>query len=217
MRLYIEEKVKSTTKHFKFGNVPVIQKSDMEVDFSPVFKAVEKAFPSSYFSSLKGVEIAHREEFDVRNISALYRDGVLFITDKQDDLADLLDDLIHEMAHHIETTHSEEIYGDGEIEKEFLKKRKEIEFELKSEGYWTQEYDFTNTSYDKEFDNFLYRRVGGNMLKLITSGVFVRPYGAVSIREYFATGFEAYYLEKKEKLYEISPVLYNKIDKIHNL
>lgn len=216
MRLYIEEKIKNTTKYFKFGNVAVNQVDD-DIDFSPVFRAVEKVFPASYFKDLKGVEVAHREEFDDRNISALYKDGVLYITSKQDNLADLADDLIHEMAHHIEITHNDEIYGDGEIKKEFLKKRKEIEFELKSEGYWTDEYDFSDISYNKDFDNFLYNRVAGNMLRLVTGGIYVRPYGAVSIREYFATGFEAYYLGNKEKLYKISPVLYNKIDKIHNL
>jgi len=217
MRLYIEEKVKNTTKYFKFGKVTVNQDSDSNVDFSPVFQAVEKVFPSGYFRDLKGVEIAHRDEFDDRNISALYKDGWLFITDKQDNLPDLADDLVHEMAHHIEITHYDEVYGDNDIKKEFLKKRKEIEFELKSEGYWTDEYEFSDIAYNKEFDNFLYNRVGGNMLKLVTGGVYVRPYGAVSLREYFATGFEAYYLGDKKKLYNISPMLYNKIDKIHNL
>jgi len=51
-------------------------------------------------------------------------------------------------------------------------------------------------------------------LKMMVAGIFIRPYAAVSIREYFATGMEAYFLGKKEKLKDISPVLYNKIDTI---
>jgi hypothetical protein len=36
------------------------------------------------------------------------------------------------------------------------------------------------------------------MLRMVTTGMFIRPYAAVSLREYFATGFEAYYLGKQD-------------------
>ena len=48
-------------------------------------------------------------------------------------------------------------------------------------------------------------------------GLFISPYAATSLREYFATGFEAYYMGKKDQLDKISPVLYDTIDKIHHL
>jgi hypothetical protein len=217
LREYIEEKIKNTTKHFKFGSVNVHQLDDDSMDFTPVFKEIEKHFPPHYFMDLGGVEIAHRKEFDDRDISAFYKDNWLYITDKQDDLADLMDDLIHEMAHHIEVVYGDIIYSDGEVEKEFLSKRKRLESELKSEGYWTQDYDFSDPAYNKGLDIFLYKRVGPNMLKLATANDFIRPYASVSLREYFATGFEAYYLGKKDLLFRICPVLYNKIDKLHNL
>ena len=187
------------------------------VDYSPLFKMVEKELPSHFFNDLEGVEIAHRDEFDERKISAIYKDNWLYISDKQEGFKDILDDLIHELAHHVETTQKDFIYGDKEIYNEFLKKRKMLEFELKSEGYWTSEYDFSDVSYEKEFDKFLYDRVGQNMLNLATSGIFVRPYASVSLREYFATGFEAYYLGKKQLLYKLCPKLYKKIDNLHNL
>ena len=118
--------------------------------------------------------------------------------------------------HHAEVLYPEQIYGDQKIKKEFLKKRYELEFELKSEGYWTQEYDFKNLKFDEDFDQFLYKRVGKNLLRMITSGMFIRPYGAVSLREYFATGFEQYFLGSKQKLKKISPELYKKIDDLVN-
>ena len=70
--------------------------------------------------------------------------------------------------------------------------------------------------YDPDFDKFLYKRVGGNALRMVTAGIFVRPYSSVSMREYFATGFEAYFLGKKELLKELSPELYKKIDDLVN-
>jgi hypothetical protein len=210
VRDYIEEKIKNTTKHFKFGNVTVLQvNNDDSTNFSPIFKRLEKEFPPHYFKD--------RKEFDDRNISAMYKDNWLFISNKQDGMRDLLDDLIHEMAHHIEVSHNDMIYYDGSIKKEFLEKRKRLDFELRAEGYWTDDYDFSNVQYNKDFDDFLYNRIGSNMLKMVTASDFVRPYSSVSLREYFATGFEAYYLGKKDLLFKLCPVLYKKIDELHNL
>ena len=55
------------------------------------------------------------------------------------------------------------------------------------------------------------------MLRLVTTGIFIRPYAAISLREYFATGFEAYYLGKRNELFKISPYLFQKIEQLHNL
>ena len=51
---------------------------------------------------------------------------------------------------------------------------------------------------------------------MITTGLFIRPYAAVALREYFATGFEAYYLGKQATLEKISPILFDKITELHN-
>ena len=82
------------------------------------------------------------------------------------------------------------IYGDDSIIHEFIKKRTHLKFELQSEGYWVSDYDFDNLKYDEKLDTFLYKRVGSNMLRLVTADLFMRPYSSISLREYFATGFE---------------------------
>ena len=38
---------------------------------------------------------------------------------------------------------------------EFLKKRHELEFELRSEGYWTSDYDFDELKFNPNLDEFL--------------------------------------------------------------
>ena len=103
--------------------------------------------------------------------------------------------------------------GDPEI-REFTKKRGQLNFELRSEGYWTEEFDFKDLKFSQSFDDFLYKRVGKQMLRMVTTGIFIRPYAAVSLREYFATGFEAYYLGKQDELFQTSPELYKKISDI---
>ena len=50
----------------------------------------------------------------------------------------------------------------------------------------------------------------------ITMGLFVSPYGATSLSEYFANGFEKYFLDSPKTVKDVSPVLYNKIETILN-
>ncbi len=218
MKEYIFEKVKSTTRFFKNGHIEIeeIDPVPENIDISAILKTLENNLPQHFFKNLKGIKIVHLEQFDTRQVNALYKNGYFYISNQLDDSNDLIDDLVHEFAHHLETQYTELIYADEKIKKEFLKKRKQLMFELRSEGYWTEDYNFENIKFDSSFDNFLYKRVGKNMLKMVTAGIFIRPYASVSLREYFATGLEAYYLGKEDTLKNISPVLYNKINELHN-
>ena len=62
---------------------------------------------------------------------------------------------------------------------------------------------------------FFYDEIGYPTLGIYTSSLFYSPYGCTSLREYFANGFEAYFMrEEIGRLKRISPVLYNKIVKL---
>jgi len=218
VRNYIQEKVKYTTRNFSSGKIKVSEIDPLPeiINFPAILQTLEKNFPPHYFHNLEGVKIQHTQEFDDRDVNAVYRDKVLHITNRQENAKDLMDDLVHEFAHHMETIFPEKIYADESLIGEFLKKRQELKFELQCEGYWVDDYDFDKLKFDESFDLFLYKRVGKNMLHLVTSGIFIRPYSAVSLREYFATGFEAYYLGKQNTLEKISPMLYDKITELHS-
>ena len=41
--------------------------------------------------------------------------------------------------------------------------------------------------------------------------LFLDPYSITSLREYFATGFEEYYLENRLYLKDLSPYVYKKL------
>lgn len=218
MREYIFEKMKNTPHYFRNGNIEVQQNEPIPdgINIDSILKTLESHLPSHYFDGLDYVKIGHLDIFDEKDVNALYKDRTFYITNRQSNTSDLMDDLVHEFAHHMETIFPEKIYADKKLIREFLKKRQELKFELQSEGYWVDEYDFENLKFNSDFDKFLYKRVGRNMLRLITSGMFIRPYAAVSLREYFATGFEAYYTGKEESLERISPVLFDKITELHN-
>ena len=105
MREYITERVKNMTRHFKFGNIDVqeLEPTPDGINLQAIFKTIENNFPSHYFQNLTGVKIGHTEEFDEREVNAVYRDGVFHISNRQDHTKDLMDDIVHEFAHHVET------------------------------------------------------------------------------------------------------------------
>ena len=73
-----------------------------------------------------------------------------------------------------------------------------------------------NIEYSEEFDEFLYKSIGYEKLANISTGLFVSPYGITSLREYFANGFEEYFIRDPFYLKKISPQIFNKIEQIAN-
>ena len=85
MREYILEKVANTPRYFKFGNIEVMEVDPLptELNLGAIFKTIENNLPPHYFEKLKGVRIEHLDVFDEKNVNALYRDGIFYITNQQ--------------------------------------------------------------------------------------------------------------------------------------
>tara|TARA_R100000234_G_scaffold49340_1_gene29611 strand:+ start:1877 stop:2569 length:693 start_codon:yes stop_codon:yes gene_type:complete len=219
---YIKNRSSLIQENISVNSVDVDIQSEVpdNVNISKILTIVKGTLPKSYFKKLDGIVIADLEEFERRNISAKYSedDNKLYLSaDRQDNNADMLDDVYHEIGHHVETLYPEQIYGDKAIQDEFLLKRKQLYFELASEGYNMTPYNLANPVYNKDLDDFFYKRVGKRMMNMVTAGISIRPYAMVSLKEYFAVGFEQYYLGNDKDLHKISPVLYKKISELHNL
>jgi hypothetical protein len=183
-----------------------------EIDTERVVAKVESAIPDHLLSELEMIIIGWFDEFEERNINAFYKDGILHVSNIQDNEKDMFDDFVHEIAHSIESPYSYEIYGDHEVRDEFLRKRTLLHDKLWALDYKAPREWFLNTEYDKEFDNFLFSTVGKDKLRLICTGLFISAYAAVSLREYFATGFTDYYLYPNHNFFKkVSPQLYKKL------
>tara|TARA_R100000008_G_C3578039_1_gene166528 strand:+ start:1347 stop:2009 length:663 start_codon:yes stop_codon:yes gene_type:complete len=183
-----------------------------DIDVEQVVATVESRIPEHLLSELETIVIGHFEEFDERNINAFYRDGILHITHIQDNEKDLVDDIIHEIAHSIEGPYGFEIYGDQSIKDEFLRKRKILHDKLWALGHKAPLQWFMNTEYDQEFDDFLLKKVGYDKLRMICMGLFISAYAPTSLREYFATGFTDFYLQTNHSfLQKVSPALTKKL------
>jgi len=195
-------------------NIPVNALSlfTNNINFGDVLKKIEQRVPERLTNNVDVIYIADLPDFRSKSFNALYKDGAIYISPDQDNEADLLDDIIHEIAHSLEREHQNLIYGDGNLEREFLGKRRTLYYLLDNPTLGM--LDYNNADYTAKFDDHMYNDIGYDNLRMITSGLFYSPYAITSLREYWANGFENYLLGDRAKLKDLSPVLYNKVDEL---
>jgi len=188
------------------------QLSNHKVDIERVVSKVENRIPEHLLSNVEMIIIGHFDEFTERGINAFYRDSALYITPDQDSDADFYDDVIHEISHSVEEAYGQFIYGDAKIKNEFLRKREHLYNILWKLGHKAHKSMFMNIEFDQEFDDFLHKTVGYDKLSTLISGVFISPYAATDLREYFGVGFTEFYLDSNHNFFKkVSPELYKKL------
>ena len=210
---YIIQKERSSNK-FKVNGIFVsVDDRRLESDaLQSYISSALKKVPSIFLQDLKNIYIGSFKELESRDLTALYKNDSIYLSSSISSYEDMVDDIVHEVAHHVETIYQNELYADGEIKQEFLQKRKKLWSRLKSKGIEVELAKFLNTDFDLEFDEFLYKTVGYPTLRLVTTNLFYSPYGSTSLREYFANGFEAFFMKEDINLLKkISPILYGKI------
>ena len=182
-----------------------------DINHKSVFENINNLLPEHFINNIDVIYVGEFDFFKEREINASYLDGAIYVSNVQDNEQDLLDDIVHEIAHALEESYSDIIYQDKNIEKNFLHKRSILERNLRHSGFDTSQYDFSNIVYDKDLDFFLYKEVGYERLNTFIQGLFLTEYSVVSLKEYFATGFEENYINKSLYLKKICPYIYDKL------
>ncbi len=204
-------------KRYKLFDVDVFLKDPLtnNIDIEHILSLVEKIFMNdeSLINSVDAIYIGQFKEFKEFSFNAMFHQGIIYITNEQDDVMDMLDDIVHEYAHAIEYKHELEIYSDNKINKEFLSKRKILENRLKDK-YDLSEYKLYSLKYNKQIDNFFRNVVGYNKLKGYVKDIFPDAYSATSVNEYFATCFDKYFLSNRQLIKLNSPEVFKKIETI---
>lgn len=217
IRSYLKNKKQTTSNRFKISGIEVWVKDNLpeSVSAKRVVESLFKIVPKKLMSNVQFIHIGNFSELEDRKIQALYKKSKILVTNEQSSEEDLLDDLVHEIAHSVEETHGSRIYSDGKIEREFLMKRRNLWMRLKREDFDLDLSHFLNPSYEESFDSFLHQKVGYNLLSSISRDLFYSPYAATSVREYFANGFEAFFLkEHLSHLKSVSPNLFKKLSQL---
>ncbi len=203
-------------REFHIYNTPVFIKDFFlkDIDMPAVVEVIKQKVPRRVFYGLDAIYVGQFPDIEERNLTALYQNGAIYVSNDQDDEEDLIDDIIHEFAHFLEEYLEDEIYGDYALEEEFLKKRKILLNILREAGYTLDKKPFLSPEYSEDFDDFLYHYVGYEQLATLSAGVFFSPYGATSLKEYWANGFEAYLDGQAKALAKVSPALFNIVDRL---
>ena len=221
---WIEEsaaKGKALRRQYKLRDIEIFIKDKLPEDIDPdfVFKYVASAIPEHLLADIDIIYIGDFENLTKRNIRGVYEDGAIFITNEQSSEMDLIDDLIHEISHSIEYRYKDVIYGDGELEKEFKRKREQLFKVLEEKGLKPPLDLIHDINFSQKIDDYFFKEIGYPILGqlVILSKIFIGAYSATSVREYFAAGFEAYFLNEKQLVFDMCPVLYSKLKALDNL
>jgi len=213
---------KPKTGEFNIGGFKIIITHPLptEINLEDVIAELKSSVPSIYYNNLDCIYVGEFAFLKERELTALYKDQVFYVSNQQDNVDDLVDDLVHETAHLVEEDYTRYLYEDNRLLREFISKREQLYTVLDSDLSISKEYDlnyvdFLKPDYDQGFDNFIYNIIGYEQIVAYTMNLFYSPYAVTSLREYFANGFEAYYYHRDlKKLKNLSPVLYNKLTQL---
>jgi hypothetical protein len=200
------------------NRIDVYNKKDLPpgIEIDSILQKISSMLPISFLDNIDSVYVGEFESLRKREVDSVYQDGAIYIVPSYVfSQEELLRNLVHEIAHAVEEHNSLEIYGDRVIEDEFVKKRLKLLDKLKSIGYDVPSIElFTDSEYSSELDNYFYKEIGYPLMTQLTNNMFSSPYGATSLREYFANSFEDYFLGNMKDVKVISPKVYSKINQL---
>lgn len=216
MRNYIKSK-----RNLEKGNfithraISVVVKDELmfDLEMSDIEEIID-SFPHAITRNIDYIIFGDFDFLKKQNYNASYKDGAIYVLNNQDGNNDVLDDIVHEIGHSVEDNYNDLIYGDNLLEKEFIKKRIVLRKELAKEGIDIPEEVMMNPDYNQGLDVFFSEKIGYPKMTSIVQGIFYSPYGATSLREYFANGFEAHYYHRDLYIQKVSPILYQKIQQL---
>ena len=127
---FIENQQNNRSEFLLFNKIPLFVRDQIEsensINIIKLIKQLESFLPEQFKYLIKSIIILDDPSFKERDINAFYHENKLYVSNQQDDLNDILDDIVHEFAHALEEKYNKTIYADQEIENEFFKKKKII-------------------------------------------------------------------------------------------
>ena len=210
--MWIHESIKRSKKmrdHFSLNGVSVIIKDALpeEVNLEFVLNYIAARVPFFLTQNIEIIYVGKFPEMEEREINAFYENDAIYVTNEQEEEMDMIEDIIHEISHAVEQNSQEFIYESGQLQREFLAKRRSLSNLLSQKFKVPADFDI-DVEYDRSIDDFLFRDVGYDALNQICVGIFPSAYACTSVSEYWAKGFEELFIGQSNDLKEVCPVLY---------
>ena len=216
-------KAKKSQKEYFLNHIYVYIVNAMEasapdkesVSAEEVLENIKNLVPDHLMQEVDSIYIGTFDTFENRGINAMYDGGAIYVSNIQSSVKDMSDDIIHEFAHSLEEKHGGLIYSDGKLSQEFLGKRRKLFFTMLKypEFEGVNEYMrhfLRDLEFNEELDIYLSKEIGYPTILNLTKEYLNTPYAITSLSEYFSTGFEDYFVDKKLRKYlgKVSPALY---------
>lgn len=216
LREYVSKRRQPQIEYSLFDSIPIqfINPFVFDISIPQVVAKLEGLMSRNYFQFIEVIYIGQFGLLEDKDVEALYSDGCIYLSNVIDSNDNVLEHLIHESLHSIESNLSQDIYFDKQLEHEFLGKRKNLMVELDSNGFSYDENKFMNPEFDMDFDKYLYQEIGYTNLSMLSASIFINPYAITDISEYLATGWTEYFLGNVNDIRNMCPVLYKKINEI---
>ena len=208
-------------KEYSLNDIYVYLLNDMStsdnsepVSIPSVLDLIKDLLPEHLMQEVDSIYIGEFDTFKERNINAFYDSGAIYVSNVQENIKDMADDIIHEFAHSLESKFGSLIYSDGKLSREFLGKRKKLLLTMLNyeqlAGVKKYIKHFQDTEFNQELDDYLSKEVGYSTILSLTGEYLNTPYAITSLPEYYSTGFEDYFVDLKlrEFLRMVSPALY---------
>ena len=210
--MWIHESMKRSRRmrdHFSLNGVSVIIKDALpqEVNLEFALNYIAARVPFYLTQNIEIIYVGKFPEMEEREINAFYENDAIYVTNEQEEEMDMIEDIIHEISHAVEQNNQEFIYESGQLQREFLGKRRALSNLLSRKYKVPADFDI-DVEYDRAIDDFLFRDVGYDALNQICVGIFPSAYACTSISEYWAKGFEELFIGETNDLKQMCPVLY---------
>lgn len=210
--MWINESIKRSKRlkdQFNLNGVSVIVKDALppEVNLEFVLNYISARVPFYLTQGIEIIYVGKFPEMEEREINAFYENDAIYVTNEQEEEMDMIEDIIHEISHAVEQSNQEFIYESGQLQREFLGKRRALSNLLSQKFKVPADFDI-DVEYDRAIDDFLFRDVGYDALNQICVGIFPSAYACTSVSEYWAKGFEELFIGETNELKQMCPVLY---------
>lgn len=182
------------------------------VDVDRCLQYIADRIPNAMISNVNTVIIGNFPFLQKRNAEGIFKGGTIYLTNNQETDQHFIADIVHEIAHSFEE--KENIQQDQNMIDEFLQKRMMMYQILSANnllGNTVTENDFSNIAYSQKFDDYLYKQVGYEKLNNLLGGLFISSYASTCLREYFANGFENFFVNDMFIVKKYAPSVYNRL------
>ena len=90
--------------HYTLHSIDIIVKDTLpdNIDIEFVIKYITARVPQFLISGIDIIYVGQFNDLIQKGVNALYEDGAIYITNNQTDEMDMIDDIVHELAHAVE-------------------------------------------------------------------------------------------------------------------